>query len=357
MSSMTGKNIKISVFGQSHSEGIGVVIDGLPAGVRLDMDKIYTFMARRAPGNNEMSTARKEADMPEILSGLADGMTCGAPLCAVIKNTNTRSGDYSNLKDCPRPSHADFAASIRYNSFNDVAGGGHFSGRLTAPLCFAGAVCMQILKDMGIEIKAHIYSIAGIKDEPFDLVNITDCDIASKEFPVIDDNAGKKMIDRILEAKAQADSVGGIIECAVTGVEAGCGDPMFDGVENIIAKNIFAVPAVKGIEFGNGFGCAEIMGSKNNDPYRIVDGKVTTLTNNAGGITGGITTGMPIVFRAAIKPTPSIGKEQQSVSLSKNENADLVITGRHDPCIIQRAVPVIEAVAAMSILDIIRETR
>ena len=357
MSSMTGKNIKISVFGQSHSEGIGVVIDGLPAGVRLDMDKIYTFMARRAPGNNAMSTARKEADMPEILSGLADGMTCGAPLCAVIRNTNTRSGDYSNLKDCPRPSHADFAASVRYNGFNDVAGGGHFSGRLTAPLCFAGAVCMQILKDMGIEIKAHIYSIAGIKDEPFDLVNITDCDIASKEFPVIDDNAGKKMIDRILEAKAQADSVGGIIECAVTGVEAGCGDPMFDGVENIIAKNIFAVPAVKGIEFGNGFECAEITGSENNDPYRIVDGKIVTATNNAGGITGGITTGMPIVFRTAIKPTPSIGKEQQSVSLSKNENTELIIKGRHDPCIIQRAVPVIEAVAAMSILDIIRETR
>ena len=357
MSSMTGKNIKISVFGQSHSEGIGVVIDGLPTGVRLDMDKIYSFMARRAPGNNAMSTARKEADMPEILSGLADGITCGAPLCAVIRNTNTRSGDYSNLKDCPLPSHADFAASVRYNSFNDVAGGGHFSGRLTAPLCFAGAVCMQILKDMGIEIKAHIYSIAGIKDKPFDLVNITDCDIASKEFPVIDDEAGQKMIDRILEAKAQADSVGGIIECAVTGVDAGYGDPMFDGVENIIAKNIFAVPAVKGIEFGNGFGCAEITGSENNDPYRVVDGKVVTSTNNAGGITGGITTGMPIVFRTAIKPTPSIGKEQQSVSLSKNENTELVIKGRHDPCIIQRAVPVIEAVAAMSILDIIRETR
>ena len=357
MSSMTGKNIKISVFGQSHSEGIGVVIDGLPTGVRLDMEKIYAFMARRAPGNNAMSTARKEADKPEIISGLADGITCGAPLCAIIRNTNTRSGDYSNLKDCPRPSHADFAASIRYNGFNDVAGGGHFSGRLTAPLCFAGAVCMQILNDMGIEVKAHIYSIAGIKDESFDLVNIQDCNIASKDFPVIDDAAGQKMIDAILEAKSQADSVGGIIECAVTGVAAGYGDPMFDGVENIIAKNIFAVPAVKGIEFGNGFGCAEIKGSENNDPYRIVDGKVTTLTNNAGGITGGITTGMPIVFRAAIKPTPSIGKEQQSVSLSKNENADLAITGRHDPCIIQRAVPVIEAVAAMSILDIIRETR
>lgn len=357
MSSMTGKNIKISVFGQSHSEGIGVVIDGLPTGVKLDIDRIYKFMARRAPGNNAMSTARKEADLPEILSGLADGITCGAPLCAVIRNTNTRSGDYSNLRDCPRPSHADFAASVRYNGFNDVAGGGHFSGRLTAPLCFAGAVCMQILDEMGIRIKAHIYSIADVKDKPFDMINITDCDIAAKEFPVIDDVAGEKMIEKILSAKSGADSVGGIIECAITGVDAGHGDPMFDGVENIIAKNIFAVPAVKGIEFGNGFESTRLSGSQNNDPYRIVDGKVVTETNNAGGITGGITTGMPIVFRTAMKPTPSIGKKQKSVSLSKNENADLVIKGRHDPCIVQRAVPVIEAVAAISILDIIKETK
>lgn len=355
MSSMTGKMIKISVFGQSHSEAIGIVIDGLPTGIKLDFDEIYAFMARRAPGNNAFSTARKEADKPEILSGLADGFTCGAPLCAVIKNTNTRSGDYSNLKDCPRPSHADFAASIRYNGFNDVAGGGHFSGRLTAPLCFAGAVCMQILKKKGIEIKAHIYSIADVKDAPFDLVNITDEDIASKDFPVINDNQGRLMQEKILEAKSEADSVGGIIECAVTGVKVGYGSPMFDGIENIIAKNIFSVPAVKGIEFGNGFDCTLLKGSENNDPYRIKDGKIVTETNNSGGITGGITTGMPIVFRVAMKPTPSIGKEQKSVSLSKNENADLVISGRHDPCIVQRAVPVIEAVAAISILDIISE--
>lgn len=355
MSSMTGKNIKISIFGQSHSAGIGVVIDGVPTGIKLDTDKINSFMSRRAPGNNAMSTSRKESDIPEILSGLADGITCGAPLCAVIRNTNTRSGDYSNLKDCPRPSHADYAASVRYNSFNDVAGGGHFSGRLTAPLCFAGAVCMQILDKMGIRIKAHIYSIADVKDDIFDPISITDCDIESKDFPVINDDAGCRMIDRILEAKSQGDSVGGIIECAVTGVDAGYGDPMFDGVENVIAKNIFAVPAVKGIEFGNGFECASLTGSQNNDPYRIIDGKVVTLTNNAGGITGGITTGMPIVFRTAIKPTPSIAKEQMSVSLSRNENTNLVISGRHDPCIVQRAVPVIEAVTAISILDIIME--
>lgn len=357
MSSMTGKNIKISVFGQSHSEGIGVVIDGLKAGIKIDMEQVYSFMARRAPGNNAMSTSRKEADKPEIISGLVNNVTCGAPLCAIIKNTNTRSGDYSNLKDCPRPSHADFAANVRYNGFNDVAGGGHFSGRLTAPLCFAGSICMQILKAENINIKAHIYSISDIKDTPFDLVNITDCDIASKDFPVIDDSMGKKMIDKIIQAKSQSDSVGGIIECAVTGIQAGYGDPMFDGVENVIAKNIFAVPAVKGIEFGNGFECTKLFGSENNDPYTISNGKIVTETNNAGGITGGITTGMPIVFRTAVKPTPSIGKEQKSVSISKNENTSLIINGRHDPCIVQRAVPVIEAVTAISILDIITEKK
>ncbi len=353
MSSMTGKNIKVSVFGQSHSEAIGVVIDGLPAGVTLDMDKIYAFMARRAPGNNEFSTARKEADKPEILSGLVDNTTCGAPLCAVIHNTNTRSGDYANLRDCPRPSHADYAASIRYNGFNDVAGGGHFSGRLTAPLCFAGAVCMQILESRNINVKAHIYSIGNIKDTPFDMVNITTEDIASKDFPVIDSIAGKEMQEVILSAKKQADSVGGIIECAVTGVPAGYGDPMFDGVENIIARNVFGVPAVKGIEFGNGFECTKLLGSQNNDSFTVKDGNIVTTTNNAGGITGGITTGMPVVFRVAMKPTPSIGKEQDSVSLSEKKDKKLTIHGRHDPCIVQRAVPVIEAVAAISILDIL----
>lgn len=353
MSSMTGKNIKVSIFGQSHSEAIGVVIDGLPAGFTLDMEKIYTFMARRAPGNNAFSTQRKEADKPEILSGLVNNTTCGAPLCAVIHNTNTRSGDYENLMDCPRPSHADYAASVKYNGFNDVAGGGHFSGRLTAPLCFAGAVCMQILESRNINIKAHIYSVGNVKDTPFDMVNITSEDIASKGFPVIDDNAGKLMQEVILSAKEQTDSVGGIIECAVTGVPAGYGDPMFDGVENIIAKNIFGVPAVKGIEFGNGFECTTLSGSQNNDAYTVKDGKIVTTSNNSGGITGGITTGMPIVFRTAIKPTPSIGKEQNSVSLSVKTDKMLVIQGRHDPCIVQRAVPVIEAVAAISILDIL----
>ncbi len=355
MSSMTGKNIKISVFGQSHSEAIGIVIDTLPTGIKLDFDKINEFMARRAPGKNAFSTARKEADTPEIISGLANGYTCGAPLCAVIHNTNTRSKDYDNLKNCPRPSHADFAASVKYKGFNDVAGGGHFSGRLTAPLCFAGAVCMQILEQKGIKIKAHIYSVKDIKDTPFDLVNITDENIAAKDFPVINDEQGKKMQEVILGAKSQADSVGGIIECAVTGVPAGYGNPMFDGVENIIAKNIFGVPAVKGIEFGNGFEAATLSGSENNDPFTVIDEEIKTKTNNSGGINGGITNGMPIVFRVAMKPTPSIGKEQDSVSLKEKTDEKLIIYGRHDPCIVQRAVPVIEAVAAISMLDILED--
>ncbi|MCD7774196.1 MAG: chorismate synthase [Clostridiales bacterium] len=351
MSSMTGKNIKISVFGQSHSAAIGVVIDGLPAGYIVDFERVNAFMARRAPGQNVLSTPRKEADLPKVLSGIAGGATCGAPLCAVIRNGNTRSGDYSNIKDCPRPSHADYAAFVKYNGANDVAGGGHFSGRLTAPLCFAGAVCIQLLEKKGIFVKSHIYSIADEKDTPFDLVNITEEDISSKDFPVIDGEAGKRMAAKILEARSHADSVGGIIECAVTGVPAGVGDPMFDGIENIIAKNIFAIPAVKGIEFGNGFDCTRLRGSENNDPYYIDGNKITTKTNNAGGITGGITTGMPIVFRAAFKPTSSIGREQDSVSLSKMENQKLIVKGRHDPCIVQRAVPVVEAVTAFTILD------
>lgn len=353
MSSTTGKNIKISVFGQSHSEGIGVVIDGLPAGFKVDFRKVSRFMARRAPGQNEFSTTRSEADTPEIISGLVGDTTCGAPLCAVIRNTNTRSGDYRNLKDCPRPSHADYAASVKYHGFNDIAGGGHFSGRLTAPLCFAGSVCAQILETMGITAKAHIYSIGDVFDEPFNPVNITGEDISAKDFPVIDNSRGEKMKEAILAAKADADSIGGVIECAVTGVEAGYGSPMFDGIENIIAKNIFAVPAVKGIEFGSGFDGSRKRGSENNDAYSAENGKIVTVTNNSGGITGGITTGMPIIFRAAMKPTPSIGKEQQSVSLSEMKNAPLVIKGRHDPCIVQRAVPVIEAVASFSVLDII----
>lgn len=352
MSSMTGNKIKISVFGQSHSEAIGVVIDGLPSGKQLDFDRIYRFLERRAPGRNTLSTARKEDDIPETVSGLVNGVTCGAPLCAVIKNKNPHSADYNNIMDIPRPSHADFSGFVRYNGFNDVAGGGHFSGRLTAPLCFAGAVCMQYLEDMGVSVQAHILKIRDICDDSFDTVCPREYGVAEKTFPVINDAAGEKMRAEIERAHNDGDSVGGVIECLVTGVRAGLGDPMFDGIENQLAKNIFAVPAIKGLEFGNGFGAAELLGSENNDPFCIENGEIKTLTNNSGGINGGITNGMPIIFRAAVKPTPSIYKKQDSVSLTEKTPKQLQIRGRHDPCIVQRAVPVIEAVTAFTLLDI-----
>lgn len=353
MASMTGEKIKISVFGQSHSKGIGVVIDGLPAGKKLDMEKILSFMDRRAPGKNKLSTQRKESDTPEILSGLVNGVTCGAPLCMVIYNENQHSADYSNIMDTPRPSHADFTGYMRYNGFNDVAGGGHFSGRLTAPLCFAGAVCLQILEEMGVKVQAHILKIKDVYDDKFNPVNVPDYQIGEKDFPIINNEAGEKMKTVIDNARENGDSVGGIIECAVTGVKAGFGDPMFDGVENRLAKNIFGIPAVKGIEFGNGFEATDLTGSENNDDFCVVDGEIRTVTNNAGGINGGITNGMPIVFDVAFKPTPSIFKEQNSVSLSNKTEEKLQIKGRHDPCIVQRAVPVVEAVTAFTILDII----
>lgn len=353
MSSMTGNKIKISVFGQSHSEGIGVVIDSLPAGKKIDLEKVYQFMERRAPGRSILSTQRKEADKPEILSGLVNGVTCGVPLCAVIRNTNTRSADYNNIADTPRPSHADFSGFMRYNGFNDVAGGGHFSGRLTAPLCFAGAVCMQVLEEMGIKIQAHILRIKDVSDESFNPVSVAEMNIGKKPFPVINEKAGEKMRAEIDKARLDCNSVGGMIECAVTGLRAGLGNPMFDGVENMLAKNIFGIPAVKGIEFGNGFGAAGLFGSENNDDFCIENGEIKTVTNNSGGINGGITNGMPIIFRAAFKPTPSIYKEQNSVSIKDKTEKKLKIEGRHDPCIVPRAVPVVEAVAAFTILDLL----
>lgn len=353
MSSMTGNKIKISVFGQSHSKAIGIVIDGLPAGKKIDLDRVEKFMERRAPGRNSLSTSRKEPDTPEIVSGLVNSVTCGAPLCAVIYNKNPHSSDYGNIIDTPRPSHADFSGYMRYNGFNDVSGGGHFSGRLTAPLCFAGAVCMQYLEDMGIDVQAHILKIKDVYDEKFNPVSIEKYSIYNKDFPVINDEAGKKMQEIINSARENSDSVGGIVECAVTGMKAGFGDPMFDGVENLLARNVFGIPAVKGIEFGNGFSATDLFGSENNDDFIICDGEIKTATNNSGGINGGITNGMPIVFNTAFKPTPSIFKEQNSVSLKNKTEEKLQIKGRHDPCIVQRAVPVLEAVTAFTVLDIV----
>ena len=354
MSSSYGKNIRITIFGQSHSESIGVCVEGHPPGQRIDMEEFMRFLARRAPGQNSYSTSRREADRPEFLSGLVDGVTCGAPLTAVIRNTDTRSSDYDELIDIPRPSHADYAAQMKYRGAQDVRGGGHFSGRLTAPLCIAGGICIQLLEAQGIEIGAHIASIGGVFDAPFDTVSVSAADfkaVMQNSFPVLSPASGEEMLELIEKAKREGDSVGGVIECAVIGLPAGLGDPMFDGMENRISSIVFGIPAVKGIEYGNGFACAALRGSENNDPFYI-DGKtIKTKTNNHGGILGGITTGMPLIFRVAIKPTPSIAIEQDSVSISKIENRKLKIKGRHDPCIVPRAVPCVEAAAAIAVMD------
>lgn len=356
MSSTYGNNLKLSIFGQSHGAAIGMTLDGIPAGLRVDADELQAFLNRRAPGQNDYSTPRKEEDRPEFLAGVLDGHTCGAPLAAIIRNNNTRSGDYKNLMDCPRPGHADYTAQVKYGGFQDCAGGGHFSGRLTAPLCIAGGLCKQWLADRGIQIGAHIAAIAGVPDLPFDPMN-PQLDAVGKDFPVLDAESGAKMREAVAAARAEGDSVGGIIECAVTGLPVGLGEPMFGGVEGRIAQIVYGVPAVKGVEFGIGFEAAALRGSQNNDAFRMADGKVTTATNNCGGILGGITNGMPLLFRAAIKPTPSIAQEQASVSLSQGTDAPLVVKGRHDPCIVPRAVPVIEAAAAIAIMDLLLDGR
>lgn len=348
MSFQTGEKFKISIFGQSHSEEMGVVIENLPSGFEIDEEKLSAFMERRAPGRDAFSTTRKEADKVKFVSGITDGKTNGAPLCAIIENTNTRSKDYENLKDIPRPGHADFAAWSKFGDNRDVSGGGQFSGRLTAPICIAGGICKQILEEKGIYIGAHILSVGNKQDDRFDPVTVNKNDfVDQKPFPVINDEKGEAMKEEICRVKKEADSIGGVIECAITGVGAGVGDTLFGGWESKISSAVFAIPAVKGIEFGRGFEASTLLGSENNDAFRIKDGEIVTATNNHGGILGGISSGMPIIFRVAFKPTPSIGKEQESVSLSKKENTTLIINGRHDPCIVKRAVPCVEAVAAI----------
>ena len=355
MSSTYGDKIKISIFGESHGNGIGVVIDGLPAGVKIDMDRVLVQMSRRAPGKDRTATPRLEKDLPKVLSGMLGDTLTGAPLCAVIENTNTKSGDYSNLLACPRPGHSDYTAFVKYNASNDIRGGGHFSGRLTAPIVFAGAVCRQILENKGIKIAAHINSIGTVNDAPFNPVCIEDeliDKLNNSTFALIDGSVEEAMREQVEDARMSLDSIGGTIECAVTGIDAGIGEPMFEGVEGVIAKAVFGVPAIKGIEFGKGFELAQMRGSQSNDPFRYENGNVVTETNNCGGILGGITNGMPVIFRAAVKPTPSISQKQRTVDLQKKENAELEIHGRHDPCIVPRAVPVIEAVTAIAIINL-----
>lgn len=353
MSCSFGEKFKITIFGQSHSEAIGVVVDGVPAGITLDSEKIAEFMARRAPGKNAYSTKRKEADCPEIVSGIVDGITCGTPICAIIRNSDQHSKDYSKLKILPRPSHADFAAYMKHGGFNDIRGGGNFSGRMTAPMCFAGAVAMQILEEKGIEIGAHIEKIAGVSDTRFNPVDPDLTSLDGKELPLLNDAVKDEMLAKIEAARLDGDSVGGVIECAVTGLPVGIGEPMFGGVENVLSQAVFAIPAIKGIEFGNGFDCAELRGSENNDEFVIADGRITTKTNNHGGILGGLTSGVPLIFRVAVKPTPSISKPQMTVNLEKNEAEELIIEGRHDPCIVPRAVPCVEAATAIAILNMV----
>lgn len=357
MSSEFGKLLRVGVFGQSHGTAIGVTVHGLPAGEAIDMAELTAFMSRRKAKKGGLTTTRQEADEPQFLSGVENGLTCGAPLCAVIYNGDPHSKDYSGLADKPRPAHADFTAAVKWAGQADMRGGGHFSGRLTAPLCVAGGIAKQILARRGVYVGAHLTSVYDVEDERFPLWPTKElfAEIAAKPFPTLDDAAGERMQSAILAAREDCDSVGGTIECAAIGLPAGLGEPMFDGIENRIAKAIFGIPGLKGLEFGSGFAGSRLRGSGNNDAFIMDGGTVKTVTNRAGGILGGITDGMPLLFRVAMKPTPSIGRVQQTVSLSAKENTHLTIHGRHDPCIAQRAVPVVEAVTALVLLDLLME--
>lgn len=354
MSSIWGENIKYSIFGESHGEAIGIVIDGLPSGVDIDLHLIRKEMKRRAPGINEFSTTRKELDQFEILSGYFNGYTTGAPLSMIIYNKNQRSSDYERDKVFIRPSHVDYTAYLKYNGFNDYRGGGHFSGRLTAPLVFAGAIAKQIIEKKGIKVGSHIYSIGNILDKPFEELDLNEQIIdklSNTQFPVIDRLKSENMKNLILNVKEDGDSIGGIVECVILNLPPGLGSPFFDSLESKLAHILFSIPAVKGVEFGAGFKISYMKGSEANDEFYIEDDKIKTVTNNNGGILGGISNGMPIIFRVAFKPTPSIAKTQNTVDINSKKNTTIEIQGRHDPCIVQRAIPVVEAVAAMVALD------
>ena len=352
MSCEFGKNLRVSIFGQSHSEAIGAVRDGLPSGYAVDLAAVQAFADRRR-ASGAISTERREADTIRVVSGLFEGKTCGAPLCALIENGDVRSADYDEIKFCPRPSHADFTSYEKYG-FRDHRGGGHFSGRLTAPLCAAGGIAKQILNAYGIYAGAHVQRIKDVCDKAFDPVRVKKEDFAYPcDFPCLDEGAAERMRGVILSAKSECDSVGGVVECAVVGLPAGLGEPNFGGVENVLSSNLFGIPAVKGVEFGNGFAAASLFGSENNDPFEIEDGEVKTAKNDAGGVNGGITNGMPLIFRAAFKPTASVFKEQDSVDLENGVGRRLLIKGRHDPCVAVRAVPVVESVAYLTVLDLL----
>lgn len=350
-----GEHYKLSIFGESHGPAIGMVIDGIPAGTPIDEEAIARDMARRAPGSDPTATARKEADRVRIVSGLYQGRATGAPLCGMIENTNTRSGDYAQMQAKMRPGHADYAGQVKYGGFNDPRGGGHFSGRLTAPLVFAGSIARQLLAAQGVEIAAHIAAIAGIEDARFDPVHV-DAEalraLRALRFPLLRPEREAPMREAVAAARQSGDSVGGVIECAAVGVRAGVGSPFFGSVESVASQLLFSVPAVKAVEFGDGMAMSGLTGSQANDAMAYADGRVAALTNHNGGITGGITNGMPIILRAAVKPTPSIAREQRTVDLQTRENTTLTITGRHDPCIVPRAVVVIESALAIALCEL-----
>ncbi len=356
MSGIWGDRFKLSIFGESHGSAIGITIDGLPSGLELDIDYINIEMARRAPARNELSTSRKEKDEFEILSGYFEARTTGTPLCAIIRNNDTKSRDYSSIKDKIRPGHADFTGNVKYKGYQDYRGGGHFSGRLTAPIVFAGAIAKQILAEKAISIGSHIRSVGNIEDRYFNPIDIKEEELnrlKDQAFPVLDAEKGNQMKDEILRLKEDNDSVGGVIECSIINMPIGVGSPFFDSIESKLSGLLFSIPAVKAVEFGSGFKITKVSASKSNDQYFIDEDKnIKTYTNNNGGILGGISNGMPIIFRVGFKATPSIAKSQRTVDMVKNENIELEIKGRHDPCIVPRAIPVVEAVAAIAILDL-----
>ncbi|GEN50791.1 chorismate synthase [Alkalibacterium pelagium] len=358
MSGIWGKQLELSLFGESHGDAIGITINGLPPGFEIDMEEVQFEMARRAPGSSDLTTPRKEKDLPEILSGFLDGKTTGAPLTAIIRNTNTRSKDYSLLKDVMRPGQADYPGRMRYKGHNDHRGSGHFSGRITAPIVFAGAICQQWLKQKGVTVSSHIQSIGHIEDQRFaDQKEVTheQAEAFKKDqLPLFDGEKKEAIRDLILEAKEEGDSVGGVVETFVLGIPAGYGNPFFDSVESTLAHLVFSVPAIKGIEFGTGFDITRMKGSEANDEYYYDEnGQVKTRSNNNGGIIGGITYGMPIVFRSAVKPPASIKKKQQTINVREGKAAELEVEGRHDPCIVPRVLPVLEAVTAIALTDLI----
>ena len=356
MSSIYGEHLKLSIFGESHGPAIGVVLDGLPSGILLDFGRISHEMGRRRPNGGAYSTKRKETDEVEIISGVHQGRTTGTPLCAMIRNQDTHSADYGDLEHLLRPGHADFTGFVRYKGFNDIRGSGHFSGRLTAPLVFAGAVAQHLLDEQGIVIGSHMDTLYDMKDIGFDKAGISEeqlLALRAMDLPVNDLSCRQVYLEIIEEARKNSNSVGGIVETAAIGLPAGLGSPIFNNVEARLSSMLFSIPAIKGVEFGEGFGITSLYGSEANDLFYTDGETIRTRTNHNGGINGGITNGMPLVFRVAVKPTASISMEQETVDIKSMENANLKVRGRHDACIVPRAVPVIEAATAIVLCDML----